>query len=100
MSSGAAARQPCVEVEVVNGADTVAVVRIDGDVPGLFVVDAVARLTLCARRLGWHLRVSDPALRELLDLAGVVVGGECRRQPERREQPGVDEVVQPDDLPA
>lgn len=100
MSSGDAVRQPRVEVEVVNGAETVAIVRFDGDVPGLFVVDAVARLTLCARRLGWHLRVSDPELRELLDLTGVVVGGEHRRQPERGEQPRVDVVVQPGDPPA
>lgn len=98
MSSGRAVRQPCVKVEVVNGAETVATVRFDGDAPGLFVVDAVARLTLCARRLGWHLRVSDPELRELLDLAGVAgVVGEHGRQPERREERGVDVVVQPGD---
>ena len=86
-----------------NGAETVATVRIDGDVPGLFVVDAVARLTLCARRLGWEVRVTDPELGELLDLAGlagVAALGEERGQPELREQPGVDEVVQPRDPPA
>ena len=74
-----------------NGAETVATVRIDGDVPGLFVVDAVARLSLCARRLGWDVRVRDPGLRELLDLAGLL--GEDGREPELREQPRVDEVV-------
>ncbi|HEX8004160.1 MAG TPA: hypothetical protein VF519_15840 [Mycobacteriales bacterium] len=85
-------------VEVVDGGAVVATVRIDGDVPGLFLVDAVARLTLAARRLGWRLAVADPELRELLALAGVDV--EPGRQPERREEAFVDVVVQPDDPPA
>ena len=82
-------------VEVVDGEVTVATVRIEGAVPGLFLVDAVARLTLAARRLGWSLRVTDD-VRELLALSGLEACG----QPERREQRGVDEVVQPDDPPA
>ena len=41
--------------------------------PTLTTVDALARLHLDARRLGWDLVVSDPAplLAELLELAGV-----------------------------
>lgn len=84
-------------VEVVDGDAVVARVRIDGDVPGLFLVDAVARLALAARRLGWGVRVADPSLRELLDLSGL---GELCGQPELGEQPRVDVVVQPDDPPA
>ena len=58
---------------VVDGDVTVATVRIDGDVPGLFVVDAIARLDLAARRLGWTVRLRDPCpeLCELLDLCGL-----------------------------
>lgn len=81
-----------------DGEVTVATVRIDGDVPGLFLVDAVARLTVAARRLGWHLRVCDPEVCELLDLSGLRL--QEGREPERREQPGVDVVVQPGDPPA
>lgn len=85
-------------VEVVDGGRTVATVRIEGDVPGLFLVDAVARLTLAARRLGWTLRVTDEEVRDLLALAGLETCG----QPERREQPAVEveEVVQPHEPPA
>jgi len=86
-----------VVVEVVDGAATVATVRIEGDVPHLFVVDAYARLELAARRLGWTARLVSPCpeLREVLALAGE----ECW-QPERREQRRVEEVVQPDEPPA
>ena len=85
-------------VEVVDDGVTVATVRIDGDVPGLFLVDAVARLALAARRLGWRVRVADRDLGELLDLAGVRL--DPGREPERREEPFVEVVVQPHDPPA
>ena len=86
-----------VRVEVTDGTVTVATVDIDGDVPCLFVVDVVARVTLAARRLGWTVAV--PAeLAEMLDLAGLC--GELGRQPECREQPRVEEVVQADQPPA
>ena len=49
-----------------DGDVTVATVRIDGDVPALFVVDAVARLDLAARTLGWRVRVPDDVLAVLL----------------------------------
>jgi len=66
---------------VMDGDVTVATVRIDGDVPALFVVDAVARLDLAARRIGWRVRVSDPLTRELLALMGFTLD----RAPSRRE---------------
>lgn len=86
-----------VRVEVTDGATVVATVSIDGAVPQLFVVDVLARLELAARRLGWHVAVPEPGqdLAEVLSLCG-----ELFRQPERREQPGVEEVVQPDQPPA
>lgn len=81
-------------------------------VPGVVVVDALARLQLTARRLGRRIVVhgADGALRELLDLIGLrdlllpsreelLVEG--RRQAEQREQPlGVEERVDSDDLTA
>ena len=86
-----------VRVEVTDGSVTVATVEIDGDVPGLFVVDVVARVTIAARRLGWTVAV--PAeLTETLELAGLC--GELGRQPECRKQPRVQEVVQADQPPA
>lgn len=87
-----------VAAEIRDGDVTVATVRIDGAVPGLFVVDVVARLALAARRLGWSVRVTDADTCALLALAGL--GPEERRQPERREQPQVEEVVQLDEPPA
>lgn len=98
VSFGGPGRLPCmVAAEIRDGDATVATVRIDGAVPGLFVVDVVARLELAARRLGWSVRVTDPATCELLALAGLA---EERRQPECREQPRVEEVVQLHEPPA
>lgn len=64
---------------VLDGDVTVATVRIAGDVPALFVADAVARLDLAARTLGWRVRVDDPKLelQRLLVLVGL------RQEPER-----------------
>jgi hypothetical protein len=67
-------------------------------------VDALARLQLKARRLGWRLRLREvPAeLRGLIELAGlsVVLGVEPGGEPEEREVPlDVEERVQPGDLP-
>ncbi|MCY0922077.1 MULTISPECIES: STAS domain-containing protein [unclassified Streptomyces] len=67
--------------------------------PGLGVVDAVARLALAARRAGVRLRLTGagPSLRVLLALVGLV---ELLGEPEEREPPGgVQEGVEPDDLP-
>lgn len=82
--------------EIRDGDATVGVVRVDGDVPGLFVVDVLCRVSVAARRLGWSVH-ADPETLELLALAGL---GEERREPERREQRGVEEVVEPHEPPA
>lgn len=81
-------------VDVMACGRTVATVRIDGAVPGLFVVDVVARIELAARRLGWTVRLRD----DVLDVAGL--RAELGGQPERREEPDVEEVVQRHDPPA
>ena len=72
-------------------------------------VDELARLQLVARRLGFtvRLRHAGAELRRLLDLAGLtavvpVTGPACASvevfgQPEGGEEPGVEEVVVPDD---
>lgn len=86
-----------VRVEVTDGGATIATVDIDGAVPQLFVVDVVARVAVAARRLGWSVTVPAGELTELLGLCGL---GELGGQPERLEQPGVEEVVQPDQPPA
>ena len=70
-------------------------------------VDALARLSLLARRLGCPLKVrrASPELRDLVAFCGLSaalgVVGRDGRQPEEREQPvDVEERVDPDDLPA
>ncbi|MEU6892757.1 hypothetical protein ABZ934_13350 [Streptomyces sp. NPDC046557] len=66
---------------------------------GLAEVDGLARLALAARRAGVRLSLEGaaPPLRVLLDLVGLV---ELLGQPEQRKPPGgVQEGVQPDDLP-
>jgi hypothetical protein len=75
--------------------------------PDLEFVDALAHWELTARRAGYELRVQGASrdLVELLEFVGlravlVAEGGDAlqvRRQPERLEQPGIEEVVQPDD---
>ncbi|MPY95985.1 MAG: STAS domain-containing protein [Acidimicrobiia bacterium] len=82
--------------------------------PDLVFVDALARLQLAARRLGWSIRLRNPCeeLRGLLDLVGladvladVVVDGpelplETGGEAEGGEELGVQEVVDPRDPPA
>lgn len=79
--------------------------------PDVDFVDALARLELAARRLGWALRLTETSaeLAALLDLTGLagVVGGsgewlrlEADGQAEGREQLGEQEVVPPHDAPA
>jgi hypothetical protein len=68
--------------------------------PDLDDVAAVARLHIVARRAGASmlLRDADPGLLELLDfvgLSGLTI--EVGRESEHLEQPGVEEVVVPDD---
>jgi hypothetical protein len=78
--------------------------RVDLD-----AVEELARLQLAARRLGFTvgLRHAGVELRQLLELAGLtavvpVVGRGCASvevfgKPEGGEEPGVEEVVVPDD---
>ena len=84
------------------------VVAAPGDAPRPDVdfVDALARLELAARRLGWalHLTHASEELAALLDLTGLagVVGAsglglEAGRQPEGGEELGEEEVVPADD---
>jgi hypothetical protein len=71
--------------------------------PDLACVDRLAKLHLAARRAGMRVVVRDPhpnlcGLLELCGLSGLIAL-EPLGQPEVREQVGVDEVVQPRDLP-
>lgn len=79
-----------------DGGAVVATVTVEGGVPGLFLLDVVARVRLAAGRLGWSVCVLDEEVRELAAFAGLDALG----QPERREQPRVEEVVQADEPPA
>jgi hypothetical protein len=72
---------------------------------GIGMVDALARLQLTARRIGWRLRLRDVPveLRELIQLAGLssVLGVEPGGEPEEREVAAdVQERIQPGDFPA
>jgi len=70
--------------------------------PDLGTVDEVARLALLARRLGGRIILSDlsPALRSLLDLAGlrVEVEGEAESGEEPLRVEEGQEHLHPDDL--
>jgi hypothetical protein len=72
------------------------------------LVDALARLQLEARRLGWSVCVQSPSrdLAELLDLVGLAevlglagLALEPSREAEGCEQLRVQEVVEPGDEP-
>lgn len=73
----------------------------------LATVETLVRLQLAARRLGYRLTLldPDPDWLDLIDLVGLadVLCGEAAlnrqmsRQPEGGEEPGVEEVVVPDD---
>jgi hypothetical protein len=67
--------------------------------PDLGVVDALARLKLVARRLGYSVRVHDPSaeLAELLDLVGLNLDLEMVGETECGEQVGVEKAVEPGD---
>ena len=86
---------------VVEDGTEVVVDRVDAGTPDLELVDRLLRLQLDARRRGRQvlLRDAPPALRGLLDLLGLtgVLALEPRREPEGREQLGIEEVVHPRD---
>ena len=69
----------------------------------LATVDALARAYVNARRLGTRLVVvnAPPELRELIVFAGLdrVLFGPQGQSEEREETVGVEEGVEPDDLP-
>lgn len=72
--------------------------------PDVVTVEALARLQLTARRLGRGIRFHRPpeALLGLVGLTGLgtVLGLDLQGQAEQREKPlGVEEIVDPDDLP-
>lgn len=95
--------------ELLDGVDGVLapVGAAAGRHPDLAVVDALARLHLAAKHLGWSLLVRNPPteLRELLDLVGLgeLIGGppalrlEAVRKAEDGEQLGVEEAVETGD---
>ena len=81
---------------------------LDESPPNLALIDALARLQLAALRLGCSVRLRDAPgpLRELLDLVGLAgtlgipsVGAalvvEVAGDPERGEQVGIQEAVEP-----
>lgn len=80
----------CARVEALLRA--AAEVRVEVRGTDVAVLGALARMRLCARRLGGRLEVSgaDLALVEVTGLSEVL---QVRRQPEAREQRGVEEVV-------
>jgi hypothetical protein len=91
---------------VVMGADHSTLSRLQLGGPGppdIGAVDEVARLALQAGRLGGRIILSEvtPALRELLELAGLRV--EMERETERGEQArrleGIQEELHPGDRP-
>ena len=70
----------------------------------LATVNALARATLNARRQGTRIRFvnASPALQELIAFVGLeaVLLGRLEGEAEEREEPvGVEERVEPDDLP-
>jgi hypothetical protein len=87
-------------VVVENGTEMI-VGSLPAGGPDLALIDALARLQLDARRLGWTVRLRDAPdeLRALIELTGLggVLPLEARREAEGGEEPRVDEVVQPDD---
>ena len=78
-----------------DGSRTIRLV-VDGHAPGapdLPLVDALARLQLAARRLGWEVRLVDPCphlcqLLHLVGLADVVIGRRYRSSRTGRPKAG------------
>jgi hypothetical protein len=104
-SPEAAALCAAIRQRLATGTSRVVVCHVLGPVD-LSVVGVVARMQLMSRRLRTPLQVRtwSPHLSELLALTGldevVPVCSETGRQPEPREQPRVEEVVDVDDLPS
>jgi ABC-type transporter Mla MlaB component len=92
---------PATVVLVADDNSEVVLGRLEAELSGLALVDALMHFRLEARRHGLRVRLLDvpEALRELLELVGLdgVLPLEPRRQPELLEQLRPDEVVQPGD---
>jgi hypothetical protein len=94
-----------VTVVILDGDTEVSILRVAGPAPpDLSVVEALVRIQLAARRLGWSIRLRDPCpqLLGLLELVGLtdvvaVLPIEAGGEAEGGEQIGVDEVVEPGD---
>lgn len=73
MRSDAASQASTALVELVDGTECIAVWPLSGVRRDLAVVDALARLQIGARRLGWSIRVrnADDDLRALLEFVGL-----------------------------
>jgi hypothetical protein len=94
-------------VLVCGGVDVATWAVTDWDHRDLGIVDTLASLQLLAHRMECTIEVRDPGpeLTGLLDLVGMsdllgvrhALGIEPVGKPERREQPGVEKVVMPDD---
>ncbi len=71
--------------------------------PDVGFIGRLARLQLTALRMGCSIEVRDgsAALTELLDLVGLWgLLRQVGREPEEGEEPGIEEVVMPDDTVA
>jgi hypothetical protein len=95
------AHTPATVVLVVHDETEAVLGALEGERPGLALVDALMRFRLEARRHGFDVLLRDVSeeLRGLLELVGLdgVLALEARREPEGGEQLRVDEVVQPGD---
>jgi hypothetical protein len=104
-SPEASALCAAIRQRLATGASRTVVCHVLGPVD-LSVVGVVARMQLMSRRLRTPLQIRtwSPALSELLALTGldevVPVRLEPGGQPEPREQPRIEEVVDVDDLPS
>lgn len=91
------------EVWFDRGTPDAVVCRVDARRPDLRLVGALSRMQLEARRRGFAVELIDPPpdLHALLAFCGLAeaLGLEPRGQPERGEDLGADEVVQPPDPP-
>jgi len=65
--------RPIASVDVIDGERLVTTCTFEAGGADLTVVDAIARLALCAQRAGWEIRLiePDPALVSLLHFVGL-----------------------------
>ena len=84
-----------------EGTRTIVVLLQGAAAPDIGMLDALARMQLAARRVGWTIQVGTacPELCELIELTGLanVLALDAFGQTEDREELGVEEVVEPGD---